>query len=299
MKTRAEIGSAFMSFFERQGKTRVLITSLVATAIVGVLDFFTGYEVAFSVFYLVPVSLAAYFVGRGSGLLISLLSAIIWFMADIGAGHEYEVAWVPYWNGFTRFVFFAIVATFLVALRHAFEHERELARSDFLTGAANSRAFFEIADTELGRARRYGHPFSVAHIDVDNFKMVNDTLGHQAGDDLLRTIVTTMRTCLRDTDLVARLGGDEFAVLLLETGKDEALIAIRKLQGHLNEEVNRSRWPVTFSVGLLTCLDAPRSVDELLKLVDRLTYDAKNAGKNTIKQDVIAARLVSVVGGQP
>jgi diguanylate cyclase (GGDEF)-like protein len=169
-----------------------------------------------------------------------------------------------------------------------------LARSDFLTGAANSRAFFDVADMELVRARRYARPFSVAHIDVDNFKTVNDTLGHQAGDDLLRVIVATIKTNLRETDLLARLGGDEFAVLFPETGEEESLVATQKLHGHLNDEVKRRQWPVSFSVGLLTCLDAPKSVDDLLKLADKLTYEAKHGGKNSIKQDVVAAKLVSI-----
>jgi len=95
---------------------------------------------------------------------------------------------VPIWNALTRFLFFMLVAICLIALRNAYEHEKALARSDFLTGAANSRAFFEVADMELVRARRYARPFSVAYIDVDNFKTVNDTLGHLAGDDLLRVI---------------------------------------------------------------------------------------------------------------
>lgn len=295
MRSQAKLRSLVMTFIEERDKAHVFVTSLVLVAVLGGIDYLTGYDIAFSIFYVIPISLVAYFVGRRSAVLVSLLSTVIWFLADVGAGHEYFAAWVSFWNAFTRFLFFVLIAISLTAVREAFEHEKELARSDFLTGAANSRAFFEAADKELVRARRYTRPFSVAYIDVDNFKTVNDTLGHAAGDELLRTIVATIENHLRETDLVARMGGDEFAVLLPETAKDESIIAIRKLHGYLNEEVKRQQWPVSFSVGLLTCLDAPSSVDELLRLADKLAYEAKHSGKNTIKQDVVAAKLVSIM----
>ena len=146
--------------------------------------------------------------------------------------------------------------------------------------------------------RRYGRPFSVAHVDVDNFKMVNDTLGQQAGDDLLCAIVQTMQRHMRETDVVARLGGDEFVLLLPETAKHEASVFVQKMHKHLSEEVDNRKWPVSFSVGLLTCLNAPRSVEDLLELADKLTYEAKRSGKNAIKQDVFAATVVSVIPEQ-
>lgn len=298
MKTKETLRSRAISFVERRGNSRVLIASLVLVAILGTVDFSTGFEIAFAIFYVIPISLVAYFVGRRSAVLVCALSTIVWLTADVSAGHQHVVVWVLIWNALTRFLFFLVVAIFLTALRDAYEHEKLLARSDFLTGAANSRSFFEVANTELGRARRYARPFSVAHIDVDNFKTINDTLGHQVGDELLRVIVATIRTNLRETDLLARLGGDEFVVLFPETGKEESLVAIQKLHGHLSDEVKRRNWPVSFSVGLLTCLDAPKSVDDLLKLADKLTYEAKHAGKNIIKQDVVAAKLISIAREQ-
>lgn len=284
----------FLLILDRQNKTFLLSASFLLILLLGVLDYWGGYEIAFSIFYLVPVSLVAYHVGKRSAVVAALLAAIAWLLADLGAGQEYTLPWVAYWNAFTRLLFFVIVAIVLANLRVALRRERELARSDFLTGAANSRAFYEVAQVELDRTRRYGRPFSVAHMDVDNFKTVNDTLGHHAGDELLRTIVRTMQGQLRKSDTVARLGGDEFVLLLPETAKDEASVTVHKLHKILNDEVQRQQWPVSFSIGLLTCLDAPRSVDELLKLADKLTYEAKSSGKNTIRQDVVASQLVSV-----
>lgn len=298
MNENDNIRSRLMSSLDRQNKSLLLGASLLVVAVCGIADYFTGYEIAFSIFYVVPIAVAGYFVDRRSALIIALLSAATWLFADIAAGHEYTVPWVPYWNAFTRFIFFVIVAVFLAELRNLLQHERELARSDFLTGAANSRAFYEMANREIDRARRYGRPFSVAHIDVDNFKAVNDTLGHHAGDDLLCAITNTMKSHMRDADVVARLGGDEFALLLPETAEDDARVALQKLHMRLNEDVKNRRWPVSFSIGLLTCLDPPRSVDDLLQQVDKLTYDAKRSGKNAIRQDVVAVKLVSVIPKQ-
>ncbi len=290
--------SRFVRFLDRQSKPLLLLVCLFVVAIVGIADYLTGYEVAFSIFYVAPVAVAAYIVGRRSGLIVALLSAAVWLAADLGAGHVYESSWVAYWNTFTRFLFFAFVAATLAAFRELLSREEELSRTDFLTGLANSRAFYEVANAELNRARRYGHALSIAHIDVDNFKAINDSFGHHVGDDLLRVIAENMRSNIRKTDVAARLGGDEFILLLPETAKDEAAVAVTKLHKHLNEVVESRRWPVSFSVGLLTCLDAPRSVDDLLRMADKLTYEAKSSGKNTIRQDVIAARLVSVVPEQ-
>ncbi|HTC77354.1 MAG TPA: diguanylate cyclase, partial [Terriglobales bacterium] len=102
-------------------------------------------------------------------------------------------------------------------LAAALAAEKELSRSDPLTGLPNRRAFYEVALAEADRARRYRHPLSLAYLDVDNFKQVNDDYGHDAGDELLVRVAEVLRRNLRNNDIVARLGGDEFAMLLPET----------------------------------------------------------------------------------
>ena len=146
--------SHFLSVLDRQNKIFLFSVCLLLTLVLGFLDYHSGFELAFSIFYLVPVSLVAYHVGKRLALLTALLAAIAWMLADLGAGQQYTSPWVAYWNAFTRLLFFVIVAVVLANLRVALRRERELARSDFLTGAANSRAFYEVAQVELDRTRR-------------------------------------------------------------------------------------------------------------------------------------------------
>lgn len=288
MKVRPQ--AQWLSFLEKQSKLSVLIFSFLYTMLLGLVGYLIGYEASLTLFYLLPICLVSYFVSRRAALFLSCCAAATWLSADLAAGHVYSYSLTAYWNVGTRLVLFIGVAWLFWALRTSFDHERYLARRDFLTGAANSRAFYEIAEMELTRLRRYLRPFSVVHLDVDNFKTVNDTRGHHGGDDLLCLIVKTIGENLREIDVVARLGGDEFALLLPETSDDVAQIVVQKIQTQLRTAIQREDWPVSFSIGVLTCLQAPSSVDAMLKMVDALTYRAKNDGKNTIKFDVVSVR---------
>ena len=162
---------------------------------------------------------------------------------------------------------------------------RAAARRDGLTGARNARAFYEVAEAEIARARRYTHPFSVAYLDLDDFKLVNDRLGHLAGDAVLRSVARALSGVVRSSDVVARLGGDEFVVLLPEASAAPARLATEKLRGALAEVVPAHGWRMTASIGVATFLVPPESVDELLAAVDRLMYRAKQAGKNGVAHE--------------
>ncbi|MFZ3264591.1 MAG: sensor domain-containing diguanylate cyclase [Terriglobales bacterium] len=175
----------------------------------------------------------------------------------------------------------------LFELRLRLQREEQLARIDSLTGAANRRAFFECLEGELSRLKRYGRPLSVAYIDLDNLKRVNDQLGHETGDAVLHTVSTTIRKNLRRTDMIARMGGDEFAVLLSEARSDAARFVTEKFNHCLLDAMRQNQWPVTFSIGLVTCSTKPASVEELMKKADELMYQVKRSGKNDITHAVV------------
>lgn len=254
---------------------------------VGVIDFLTGYEIAFSLFYLVPISLITWFAGRRLGIAAAIASAIAWYLADVASGHP-VTPFVHYWNTGIRLSFFVIVMVLLSALKAALKRADELSLTDHLTGAANARCFLDLVQREIDRSRRYKHHFAVVYVDLDNFKTVNDQFGHSKGDELLRIVVNTAKSQLRDTDVIARLGGDEFALLLPETGQEGARAVIAKIQRSFLGEMQSNGWPVTLSVGLLTCIEMPRTADELIKLADDLMYSVKNNGKNAVGESVYA-----------
>lgn len=155
-------------------------------------------------------------------------------------------------------------------------------RTDSLTGAVNRRFFYEVLQRELDRSRRYHHPLTIAYLDLDNFKVINDQWGHSTGDQVLRTVVESAQQQLRSTDVLARLNGDEFAVLFPETGQQAAQSAVPKLHAALLQVMHQNAWPVTFSTGVVTCLAPPAAVDELIQSADELMYSVKRSGKNAI-----------------
>jgi diguanylate cyclase (GGDEF)-like protein len=276
-------------WLERQPKPAVLVAALILVLLVGLTDFRTGTEIAFSVFYFIPIAAAAYFAGLRAGLFVAVVSGLIWMVADVLGGHTYSNVLLGIWNTLNRLISFVILAVLLGALRKAYDDQRELAHSDPLTGARNRRQFLERVEVELGRAR-LRHPLTIVHFDLDGFKAINDRLGHSEGDAVLRAAAEATGYGLRATDTVARLGGDEFAVLLPETGAVAARATVEKIQTALEDEMRKHEWPVTFSLGVLTCVDPPANSDELIRLVDALTYAAKTRGKNTAVYELMAGR---------
>jgi diguanylate cyclase (GGDEF)-like protein len=155
-----------------------------------------------------------------------------------------------------------------LALRNALAREQRLARTDDVTGVRTARAFHESAGAEIDRARRYRHPFSVACVD----------LGHRVGDELLRLAANSLRASLRATDVIARLGRDEFIVLLPETPSAPARVVLEKLRaGLLGLRVADGR-QFGVSIGGVTFLNPPRSVDEIVRATDERVVEAKATG---------------------
>jgi len=138
---------------------------------------------------------------------------------------------------------------------------------------------------EIERARRYQHPFTVAFIDLDEFKLVNDRLGRTAGDAVLRIVARAISAVTRASDVVARVGGDEFVVLLPETGTAPARLAIDKLRHAVSGIVPAHGWRLSASIGVATYLVAPESVDVLVGTADQLMSAAKRSGKNTVSHE--------------
>lgn len=258
--------------------------------VVGALDYVTGNEVSFSIFYVIPIIMLVMATNEQMGVVISVISATIWMLVEYASGANYSSVFVYIWNTIVRLVFF-LLTVLLVKYGKALERERLFSRTDFLTGAFTGRYFYELAQMEIDRSIRYQHPLTIVYIDVDNFKAINDQFGHSAGDKVLTAIVACIKQHLRKTDMVARVGGDEFVVLFPELDEMNARMVIPKLQRTLLQETQQGHWSVTCSIGALTFISPPASVDEMLSLADQAMYSVKNNGKNAILFDVYPSLL--------
>ncbi|MDH3209935.1 MAG: CHASE domain-containing protein [Burkholderiaceae bacterium] len=166
------------------------------------------------------------------------------------------------------------------ALRASEERFRDLARKDVLTGLSSPRAFREEAAMLIKLAARTGVPSALAFLDLDDFKLVNDTMGHAEGDRVLQCIGEALAKSTRSTDLVGRLGGDEFVVLLPEAEAASAKLFFDRLHEQLLELMRDHGWPVGVSMGVAFFPTAPPSADDALHFADSVMYMAKKAGKN-------------------
>ncbi len=167
-----------------------------------------------------------------------------------------------------------------------FQETKRLSVTDGLTGLYNSRYFYKYLDREISRTKRYGVSFSLMLFDIDDFKKLNDTYGHQAGDDVLQELAGILKSVSRETDIVVRYGGEEFVIILPSTSEEEAkTLASRILQSvqetkirvNASEEVN-----ITLSGGIASFPKNASTAKNLLNAADSAMYAAKAAGKNTL-----------------
>jgi diguanylate cyclase (GGDEF)-like protein len=147
----------------------------------------------------------------------------------------------------------------------------------------NRRSFNEIAEKKMIVSEVNRLPYTMVYIDLDNFKTVNDQLGHAVGDLALKVVVDSIQAQIRSTDFLARLGGDEFALLLTEIDQQQARPIVERIQLALLESMKYNQWDITFSIGVLTVLSMPESADKLVSLTDALMYDVKGKGKNAVQ----------------
>jgi diguanylate cyclase (GGDEF)-like protein len=261
------------------------LACVVLLALVAVLDHVTGADLTFSIFYMGPIVLAAWFISRRAGIMFAVVSALIWGFLDYVDTTHQIAPWILAWNATVRLGFFWIALELVSRTKASNERERVLARTDSLTGVANGRSFADRAHLALSYLRRAGRPVTVAYIDLDHFKEVNDGLGHTEGDRLLHAVAQAVAGRLRSTDIVARLGGDEFGVLLEDTDAVMAPKVLAVIAAAIDEAVD-GEWTVGCTIGAMTFVSAPPSVDFMVRAADELMYRGKQEGRGRIIHDV-------------
>jgi diguanylate cyclase len=160
----------------------------------------------------------------------------------------------------------------------------ELVRQDQLTGTLNRKGLDEVLEREVARSQRRDAPLCVALLDIDNFKRLNDTYGHQTGDQALTHLARVVQETLRPQDTVARYGGEEFVIVLPETDLAEAVAAMTRLQRELTRRIflhDNEKTLITFSAGVAR-LAADETREQTLSRADAAMYEAKRTGKNRV-----------------
>ena len=260
-----------------------IVFSFLLVLLIAFIDSITDIELSFSIFYLFPILLATWILGRNFGFIIALISALAWFTTEAAAKQFNISLFVLIWNTAVRFGYFMIVLGFLARLKKDLLLEKNLSRTDYLTGVANSKSFYEKVAIEKNRCQRNKTPLTIAYLDCDYFKVVNDVFGHKKGDIVLQLIASSIQNNIRMTDLVARIAGDEFMILLSETGKETAQMVIHRTQNQLLDIMKQNKLPVTFSIGVATFINSSDSIDEMVAKADNLMYSAKDGGRNLIR----------------
>ncbi|MEC4985635.1 MAG: GGDEF domain-containing protein [Oscillatoria sp. PMC 1068.18] len=280
-------------YLQKSPKPLIFSLGIIQLLLIGMIDYLVVNHVSLAIFYLLPIIFTTWFWNQSAGMVMSFLSAIAWLNAYYA--EEFCLTLnpsIPYWNAFVRLGFFIIITYLLAKQKRAYNREKNFARSDSLTGTANRRFLFEMFEDEIKRNYRYRNPLTLAYLDVNNFKKVNDRYGHNKGDQLLCLIGTVLIRETRDTDVVARMGGDEFALLLTETNYESGKKALSRILSKLIEAVQIQSFSVGFSLGAVTLATPPESTDvahlaqEILKQADMLMYAAKESGKNQIEHEL-------------
>ncbi len=274
-------------FFQSINKYLFLVMMFFAICVLGIIDYSIGPELSFSVFYTGPIMLSVWYGGLKQGLIIAVLSALIWMIADVSVTSTYTNSLIPIWNSTARLVFFLVILYLLRIVKEKLALEESLADTDPLTGLANRRCLIEQLENEYNRMTRYPEYLTIAYIDLDNFKYVNDTLGHDIGDELLEVVATYLKENTRQIDTPARLGGDEFAIIYPYMDEISSRIILHDLQQNLLKIMKEKDWPVTLSIGAITYNKRMPSTRDAIKAVDDLMYEVKKSGKNNIRHETV------------
>lgn len=267
------------------GKCFSVLLCILLLGAVAYVDYLTTYEISVSVLYLFPIFLSTITNGLRAGLLMSLASVVSRMTTDALSGDPSGSLLTVAVNAFVSFLVFSCFVYLLCELHESYLEESLASRTDELTGIANRKMFYEVAAQELERCRRFGKPLNLLIIDADDFKTLNDTRGHLTGDKALKAMADTIRNNVRRIDLVARLGGDEFAVLLPEIGQEETMTVADKLHAKLLETMRDGGWPLTCSIGAVSCQDQDASLETILHKADMAMYESKRRGKDRVTEE--------------
>jgi len=266
-----------------KSKTATNVVLFLAIPLIGLLDGLGEGKIRLNAFFLIPIMLITWRMGRRPGFLATIAALVILVFVSVinnplGADSVFFAI-----DAIGRFISFFIIVFILSELRRSFLAQKTNAIKDPLTHLYNRFGFREILSVELENSRRNGFPFLLLYLDCDNFKDVNDQLGHAAGDRLLQTVAMSIVESIRRSDFACRLGGDEFVVFAGRISENDSAYLTEKIRKNLYLAMKAQDWGVTVSIGAAIFESAPKTVDEMIAFADSLMYDTKRSGKNGIR----------------
>jgi diguanylate cyclase (GGDEF)-like protein len=279
----------YANFYRRETRWKIGIETLGMIAFVTwVLWYTDGLASPLLNAYLLPVITSALTLGKFATLAnVGLIAACYIFLGSTSFADPASLRFIAGLAAQIAPVLLVayITTMFSADIRYGLQHAKLLSETDELTGLYNTRGFAIAANRLFGQALRYGRAASVLMIDSDNLKTVNDTHGHDAGNQLLRQLANAMQAELRATDVPARYGGDEFIVLLPETPAQGAMDVAERIRAAIGVrplDIGGGQVITTVSIGLACFPDDGRTLDALAARADRALYQAKQEGRNKV-----------------
>lgn len=234
--------------------------------------------------YVSVIIAAVWFIGSKAGAFFVLLAIVFWFLSKTKLLSQINEA--SYIDLAIKIAFIGLQYSFIVLLKRMNSKIKNSALFDALTGLHNRRGFFYLVDYELAQKDRDKRAYTFLYLDIDNFKIENDSKGHKEGDEILRAISMILASTLRASDISARLGGDEFCVFMNGTDQGQGLEIVDRIDKKFKSACQKRSWGTTLSIGVITSR-ARLPIEGLISRGDALMYKAKHGGKNRIEAAVI------------
>ncbi len=259
---------------------RILLASLSAMLLIFFLDWISPPEIRLHILYIFPLVLIVLQSERQIDTVVAFVLATALQVATF-LQHGYSLA--PFATDLVVALASSLLSVQLAkSFRRNYLEAVNISITDWLTGLHNRRSFEGIIDMEIERQKRYGGMFSLAIIDLDGFKLLNDTRGHQDGDSALRLVAKVLKENTRHSDSIARIGGDEFAILMPNSSRDDCISLCQQLSMELAGRMVDKGFAITASIGCASFDQSPGFTPAALAKADKAMYEAKAKGKNCV-----------------